>query len=84
MSQVASPISSLPIALERDVFLRSLIRELAGTLQDVVGLDEAAGFISLGGQRIGDQINRDYKRALQVENLDRAQVPKFSSISSAA
>ena len=33
----------LPIKLERDVFLRSLIRELAGALQDVVGLDEAGG-----------------------------------------
>ena len=32
-------ISELPVPLERDVFLRTLLRELAGTLQDVVGLD---------------------------------------------
>jgi hypothetical protein len=38
-------VRELPIPLERDVFLRSLIRELAGTLQDVVGLEESAGFI---------------------------------------
>jgi predicted ArsR family transcriptional regulator len=70
----ATAFSSLPIALERDVFLRTLIRELAGTLQDVIGLEEAAGFISVVGQRIGEQINEDYKSALQVENLDRHQV----------
>jgi len=30
--------------------LRKLLRELAGTLPDVLGLDEAAGFISVVGQ----------------------------------
>jgi predicted ArsR family transcriptional regulator len=62
------------VALERDVFLRSLVRELAGTLQDVVGLPEAAGFISVVGQRVGDSIDREYRTALQVERLDRRQV----------
>lgn len=68
------PLTDLPIPLERDVFLRSLLRELAGTLQDVVGLEEASGFISVVGQRIGDRINRDYRAALRVERLDRDQV----------
>jgi predicted ArsR family transcriptional regulator len=62
------------VPLERDVFLRSLIRELSGTLQEVVGVEEAAGFVSIVGQRIGDQINADYQRALQVSRLNRAQV----------
>jgi predicted ArsR family transcriptional regulator len=70
----ASSIDQLSIPLERDVFLRSLIRELAGTLQDVVGLEEASGFISVVGQRIGDQINESYKTALGVPNLTREQV----------
>ncbi len=61
-------------ALDRDLFLRTLLRELAGTLQDVVGLDEAAGFISVVGQRIGDQINTGYRRELAVSVLSRAQV----------
>jgi predicted ArsR family transcriptional regulator len=78
MSQVVTSsgaaMESLPIALERDVFLRSLIRELAGTLQDVIGLEEASGFISVVGQRIGEQINDDYRTALRVEALDRHQV----------
>jgi predicted ArsR family transcriptional regulator len=67
-------LSSLPISLERDVFLRSLLRELAGTLQDVVGLEEASGFISVVGQRIGDQINDQYRSALGVAELTREQM----------
>jgi predicted ArsR family transcriptional regulator len=69
-----TPVKDLPIPLERDVFVRTLLRELAGALQDVVGLEEAAGFISVVGQRLGEQINDAYRTALQVENLTRAQV----------
>ncbi|MBY0231593.1 MAG: methanogen output domain 1-containing protein [Gemmataceae bacterium] len=75
MSDRAAPrVHELPLALERDLFLRSLLRELAGTLQDVVGLEEASGFVSVVGQRIGDQIDRAYKAALGTESLTRAQV----------
>ncbi|HYF19630.1 MAG TPA: methanogen output domain 1-containing protein [Ramlibacter sp.] len=69
-----SSVEQLPVPLERDVFLRTLIRELAGTLQEVVGIEEASGFVSVVGQRVGDQINAGYKSALQVENLTREQV----------
>lgn len=62
------------IPLQRDLFLRTLIRELAGTLQDVVGMDEASGFVSIVGQRIGEQIDQQYKSALNLTNLDRQQV----------
>lgn len=62
------------VALQRDLFLRTLVRELAGSLQDVIGLEEAAGYISIVGQRIGEQIDADYRRALGVERLSRAQV----------
>lgn len=68
------PMRDLTVSLERDVFLRSLLRHLAGTLQDVVGTDEAAGFISVVGREIGGEIDREYRRALQVEELDREQV----------
>ncbi len=69
-----SSLQSLTIPLERDVFLRSMLRELAGTLQDVVGLDEAGGFISVVGQRIGDDLNASYRTALDVPRLNRPQV----------
>jgi hypothetical protein len=67
-------LETLPIALERDVFLRSLIRHLSGALQDVVGIDEASGFISIVGQRMGDEIGTAYRSALNVGQLDRDQV----------
>jgi hypothetical protein len=72
-----SPEESVRLAdvpLERDVFLRTLVRELAGTLQDVVGLEEASGFVSVVGQRVGDQLNADYRKALSLERLSREQV----------
>ena len=67
-------LEHLEVPLERDLFLRQLLRELAGTLQDVVGLEEASGFVSVVGQRMGDTIDRSYKQALQVERLSREQV----------
>jgi predicted ArsR family transcriptional regulator len=69
-----STVANLELPLDRDLFMRSLIRELAGTLQDVVGLDEAAGFISVVGQTIGEQIDHDYKLALNTSTLSRHQV----------
>ncbi|ANJ67320.1 transcriptional regulator [Halothiobacillus diazotrophicus] len=68
------PAQDLDIALERDVFLRTLIRELSGTLQDVVGLDEASGFVSVVGQRIGEWIDHNYREAWQIERMTAEQV----------
>lgn len=68
------PIKQLDIPLERDRFLRTLIRELSGVLEDVVGLKEAAGFISIVGQNMGNQMDLDYKKALNETALSRQQV----------
>jgi len=67
-------LATLPVPLERDLFLRTLIRHLSGTLQDVVGLTEAAGFVSIVGQRMGEEIADAYKAALQITVLDRELV----------
>ena len=67
-------ISELDVGLERDVFLRNLLRQLSGTLEEVVGFDEAAGFISIVGQQIGDWINEAYQGAMQQDNLSQEQV----------
>jgi predicted ArsR family transcriptional regulator len=71
---VARTAEQLDVRLDRDVFLRTLIRELSGTLEEVVGLNEAAGYISVVGQNVGDQMNRDYKAAFAVSELSREQV----------
>jgi predicted ArsR family transcriptional regulator len=73
-NQALESVSKLDVPLERDVFLRTLIRELAGTLQDVVGLAEASGFVSVVGQRVGETLDAQYRNALQVSRLDRSQV----------
>lgn len=67
-------VRSAEVPLDRDVFLRNLLRELVGTLQDVVGLDDAAGFVNVVGQRIGEQIGDMYRVALGAAKLSREQV----------
>lgn len=67
-------VQNAPVALERDVFLRTLLRHLSGALEDVVGLRDAEGFVSIVGQRMGDEIGAEYRRALGVERLPREQL----------
>jgi len=67
-------MQDLDLPLERDLFLRTLIRQLAGTLQDVVGLEEAEGYISMVGQDVGEWINETYKGKLNQDKLTREQV----------
>ena len=70
----ASEIKDLDIPLERDSFLRNLIRELSGLLEDMVGLEQTSGFISVVGQNIGTQINQMYREELNIPKLNREQV----------
>lgn len=67
-------IKDLNIPLERDSFLRTLIRELSGLLEDMVGVEETAGFISVVGQNIGTQINHMYREEMETPKLNREQV----------
>ena len=68
------PIKNLDVALNRDVFSRSLVGELSGLLEEMIGLEEASGFISVVGQRIGSEIGEAYKNALQVDKLSKQQI----------
>lgn len=76
MSQLQSiqNINEFSVPLDRDIFLTNLIRELAGTLEEVLGINEVSCFMNIVGQTLGDQIDRDYKQALAVSNLTREQV----------
>lgn len=67
-------VQNADVGLSQNRFMAALIRHLSGTLQDVVGLDDAEGFISLVGQQIGDDINHDYRRALSLSRLSRSEV----------
>jgi hypothetical protein len=52
MSEPESDIPAADVALDKDRFMRTLIRHLAGTLEEVVGLAEAEGFVSVVGQKM--------------------------------
>jgi predicted ArsR family transcriptional regulator len=71
---IAKQMAALKIPLERDLFMRTLIRELANVLQEVVGTEQASGFISVVGTVMGNQINEHYCNALEVNSLSREQV----------
>lgn len=70
MSQSSPPPDNptprrIHLPLERDLFLRTLIRELSGTLEELVGVDEASGFVSVVGQRVGAWIEQEYRREMR-------------------
>lgn len=69
-----SDMAKLDVPLERDVFLRRLLRVLSGTLQDVVGTDDTSGYISVVGATMGEHIDTNYRQALNVDRLSREQV----------
>lgn len=62
------------IGRDRDQFLRELLRELSGTLEAVVGLEQAAGFISTVGGRIGEVMNDEYRGLAGSDRLSSEQV----------
>jgi len=65
----------LDLSFDRDEFLQMLLRDLAGALEDVVGVEEASGFISLVGQRMGARIVGIYCTALNVPALSEELLP---------
>lgn len=67
-------VQDLDIALDRDMFFRTLIRGLAGTLEDVVGVRHASGYFSIVGQTVGEHINDEYRKALGTPQLSLPQV----------
>ena len=67
-------LETVQVPLDRDLFMRTLIRHLAGTLEEVVGLDEATGFISVVGQQMGEDIGKQYREALGKTHLTQSEV----------
>lgn len=73
LNQVQS-FDNAEVERDRDQFTRELLRELAGVLEDAVGLEEAEGFISLVGNRIGAAMDAEYRGYAGVERLELGQV----------
>ncbi len=70
----SSSVSEVNVPLKIDFFLRTLLSYLANTLEDVVGLQDASGFIAVVGNLMGEEINQYYREALAIEHLSREQV----------
>lgn len=73
---LASDLPVSPKGFDKDRFLRRLLREVSGLLQDAVGLDEAAGIISRVGASMGRWLDASYRDALGVEALDLSTVAR--------
>jgi predicted ArsR family transcriptional regulator len=75
----APPVAPPPFgpdgpALDREGFGLRLIGELAQTLQDVVGVEEAAGYVAVVGTAMGEHLDAAYREALGADRLGRGQV----------
>lgn len=62
------------IAIDGSSFVRRLLNELVDVLQDVVGSQEARGFIAIVGARIGDSFNAAYRLAVGDRDLEESEV----------
>ena len=72
-----SPNPSIPLAalpLDRERFLLCLVGELAGTLEEVVGVEETRSYVSLAAQRLGLGLDTGYRQSLGVSRLSEEQV----------
>ena len=65
---------NLELPLERDLFFRTIIRTLSGTLQDTIGLEEASGYIALVGNEIGEWIEDEYRKSATKERFTPTEV----------
>lgn len=67
-------IAEADVGLDRDLFLRDLLRELSGTLEEVVGQTEAEAYVSVVGRAIGRKLDDRYRVALGLEQLERDHI----------
>jgi predicted ArsR family transcriptional regulator len=65
---------SLPIPLNRDLFMRNMLREVASSLDKALGPEGASHFIGGVGERTGEHLNIYYRAALGTTRLTRAEV----------
>lgn len=69
--------SEADISLDADLFMRKMLRELTGLLQDVVGDEGADGFINSVGAAMGEWIDQKYRDETGEVDLDPQQVAEI-------
>lgn len=70
----ALPKPLTPPVHNKDVFLRSMLRELTGVLEQTVGEKEAEAYVNYVGLILGRSINAAYREAFATGELDLEQV----------
>ncbi|SNS46351.1 hypothetical protein SAMN04488078_101611 [Antarctobacter heliothermus] len=66
--------SAAPPGFGKDEFMRTVIRELSGILEETVGEREAAAYVNHVGLLIGRALNQDYRTSFGTDRLDPQQV----------
>jgi predicted ArsR family transcriptional regulator len=61
-------------ALEKDRFMRSVLRELTGILEQSVGEKDAEGYVNYVGLVLGRSLNETYREAFETGRLDPREV----------
>lgn len=61
-------------AIEKDAFMRSVLRELVGILEQTVGEREAEAYVNYVGLSLGRLLNEDYKSSFSKDKLDARHV----------
>jgi hypothetical protein len=64
----------LPIPVDRDLYMRNLVREFTQSIVSQLGAERAAQFISEVGAVTGGQFDAYYRAALKSASLTREQV----------
>jgi predicted ArsR family transcriptional regulator len=62
------------LAINKDDFMRSVIRELVGILEQTVGDREAAAYVNYVGLALGRVLNSEYRAAFAEDKLDARRV----------
>ena len=62
------------ITLDNVSFLHKFVGNITCTLEEVVGINEASGFMNTVAQRMGEQLNDMYRHSLNSHKLNREQV----------
>ena len=63
-------VAGCDVDLNQTVFFQQMIGTLANTLEEVVGLEDAASFVGVVGGQVGDELSRKYSKALGHRELD--------------
>ncbi|MFX3653905.1 MAG: methanogen output domain 1-containing protein [Paracoccaceae bacterium] len=61
-------------SMEKDLFMRSVLRELVGILEQTVGEREAEAYVNRVGLVLGRALNEDYRACYEKELLDAGRV----------